>query len=70
MGNKKGILTRQREPKAAAHVLRQRYWDIKLEQSNTKTGDELLDALLHFESHVTTNATTRMQDDVMNKGIL
>ena len=70
MGNKKDILKRQREPKAAGHVLRQRYWAIKLEQSNKKTGDELLDALLHFESHATTDATTRMRDDVMNKNIL
>ncbi|KAI0212759.1 Beta-glucuronidase [Lamellibrachia satsuma] len=28
VGNKKGVLTRQRQPKAAAHVLRQRYWSL------------------------------------------
>ena len=49
-GNKKGILTRQRQPKAAAHLLRQRYLNITLEQGGTKTGDELLDTLLRFES--------------------
>ena len=52
-GNKKGILTRQREPKAAAHLVRQRYLNITLEQGGTKTGDELLDTLLRFESRNT-----------------
>lgn len=50
VGNKKGILTRQRQPKAAAHLLRQRYLNIALEQGGSKTGDELLDTLLRFES--------------------
>ena len=27
-GNKKGIFTREREPKMSAHLLRQRYWEI------------------------------------------
>lgn len=28
MGNKKGIFTRQRQPKAAAFLLRERYWKL------------------------------------------
>ena len=56
-GNKKGILTRQREPKAAAHLVRQRYRNITLEQGGTKTGDELLDTLLRFESRNTDSVT-------------
>ena len=28
VGNKKGVLTRQRQPKAAGHLLRDRYWTI------------------------------------------
>ena len=28
VGNKKGIFTRQRQPKAAAHLLRRRYWHL------------------------------------------
>ena len=56
-GNKKGILTRQRQPKAAAHLLRQRYLNITLEQGGTKTGDELLDTLLRFESRNSDNVT-------------
>lgn len=56
-GNKKGILTRQRQPKAAAHLLRQRYLNITLEQGGTKTGDELLDTLLRFESRDSGNFT-------------
>ena len=28
LGNKKGILTRQRQPKGAAYILRRRYWDM------------------------------------------
>lgn len=33
LGNKKGIFTRQRQPKAAAFVLRDRYWKIANESS-------------------------------------
>ncbi|XP_027522619.1 beta-glucuronidase [Corapipo altera] len=33
LGNKKGIFTRQRQPKAAAFVLRERYWKIANESS-------------------------------------
>ena len=48
MGNKKGILTRQRQPKAAAHVLRQRYLNITLDPSGLREpGDQ---DVLHFES--------------------
>ena len=28
VGNKKGIFTRQRQPKASAHMLRKRYWKL------------------------------------------
>ena len=28
LGNRKGIFTRQRQPKIAAHVLRMRYWNL------------------------------------------
>lgn len=56
-GNKKGILTRQRQPKAAAHLLRQRYLNITLEQGGLRTGDELLDTLLRFESRNAANIT-------------
>ena len=27
-GNRKGIFTRERKPKAAAHLLRERYWQL------------------------------------------
>lgn len=30
-GNKKGVFTRNRQPKAAAHLLRQRYFDLAME---------------------------------------
>lgn len=61
-GNKKGILTRQRQPKAAAHLLRQRYLNITLEQGGTRTGDELLDTLLRFESRNAANITQPAMD--------
>ena len=35
VGNKKGLLTRQRQPKAAAHLIRQRYWQITNETSSS-----------------------------------
>ena len=28
VGNKKGVLTRERQPKMAAHFLRKRYWNM------------------------------------------
>ena len=66
VGNKKGILTRQRQPKAAAHLLRQRYLNITLEQGGSKTGDELLDTLLRFESRNPQNvAQTPTQQDYL-----
>ena len=49
MGNKKGILTRQRQPKAAARVLRQRYLSIPVGSSTKKDDD--VDVLLRFESN-------------------
>ncbi len=36
VGNKKGIFTRQRQPKASAHTLRKRYWDLAKEIDNFK----------------------------------
>lgn len=30
-GNKKGVFTRGRQPKAAAHLLRKRYFDLAME---------------------------------------
>jgi len=37
-GNKKGMFTRQRQPKMAAHILRERY--LQLMKEETKDGDE------------------------------
>ena len=31
VGNKKGIFTRDRQPKASAKLLRERYWNIAME---------------------------------------
>jgi len=39
LGNKKGILTRQRQPKAAAYVLQTRYWSMI--NATTPVHDEL-----------------------------
>ncbi len=33
-GNKKGMFTRQRQPKMAAHILRERYLKLSKEESN------------------------------------
>ena len=35
-GNKKGILTRQRQPKEAAYVLRNRYLNLNISMGSTK----------------------------------
>lgn len=33
-GNRKGVFTRQRQPKATAHLLRKRYWSLAKEIDN------------------------------------
>ena len=38
-GNKKGILTRNRQPKMAAHVLRERYLKLAKEESDEWDND-------------------------------
>lgn len=40
-GNKKGILTRNREPKASAHLLRRRYWALANELDGADVPDDL-----------------------------
>ena len=38
-GNRKGVFTRQRQPKAAAHVLRTRYWSLAKREAKTRGVD-------------------------------
>lgn len=40
-GNKKGIFTRARQPKASAHFLRKRYWKLAAEYANVSMPDDL-----------------------------
>lgn len=47
--NRKGVLTRQRQPKASAHALRSRYQSITLNHCHRCTGDELFDYLLRYK---------------------
>ena len=61
VGNKKGILTRQRQPKAAARVLRQRYLNITVGRSGKSEND--VDVLLRFESY---NVANMAQSDTEN----
>lgn len=49
--NTKGLLTRQRQPKASAHALRQRYQALAMDAHPRFTGDELLDILIRFKPH-------------------
>ena len=49
--NTKGLLTRQRQPKASAHALRQRYQHLAMDAHPRFTGDELLDILIRFKPH-------------------
>ncbi|KAL9981667.1 hypothetical protein ACROYT_G010405 [Oculina patagonica] len=49
--NTKGLLTRQRQPKASAHALRQRYQTLAMDAHPRFTGDQLLDALIRFKPH-------------------
>ena len=47
--NTKGLLTRQRQPKASAHALRLRYQALVMDAHPRFTGDELLDTLIRFK---------------------
>ena len=49
--NTNGLLTRQRQPKASAHALRQRYQALAMDAHPRFTGDQLLDALIRFKPH-------------------
>ena len=40
-GNKKGIFTRDREPKASAHLLRKRYWALAEVLDNVEVPDDV-----------------------------
>lgn len=40
-GNKKGVFTRSRQPKAVAHLLRKRYFAIGKEVDSCRTPDDL-----------------------------
>ena len=44
-------MTRQRQPKASAHALRQRYQALAMDAHPRFTGDQLLDALIRFKPH-------------------
>ena len=51
VGNKKGILTRQRQPKTAARILRQRYLNITMGRSNkNEDGENVFFRLIHNHS--------------------
>ena len=49
--NTKGLLTRQRQPKASAHALRKRYQALAMDAHPRFTGDELMDILIRFKPH-------------------
>jgi hypothetical protein len=40
-GNKKGIFTRDRQPKASAHLVRKRYWALAEELENVTPPNDL-----------------------------
>lgn len=45
-GNKKGVFTRSRQPKASAHLLRQRYFDLSSEIDDFKDQPKDLDEFI------------------------
>ena len=61
VGNKKGILTRQRQPKTAARVLRQRYLNITMGSKNKiEDGENVFFRLIH--NHNTPTDFTGVND--------
>ncbi|KAJ8959148.1 hypothetical protein NQ318_022409 [Aromia moschata] len=50
-GNKKGLFTRQRQPKASAHLMRRRYWSLAHELDKTEVPSDL-DTCVQLQSSV------------------
>jgi hypothetical protein len=62
-GNKKGIFTRDRQPKSSAFLVRKRYWTIAAELDGATTPDEMYEYVCESrEKYVTTE--TRHYEDV------
>ncbi|XP_044253133.1 beta-glucuronidase-like [Tribolium madens] len=51
-GNKKGIFTRSRQPKASAHLLRKRYWALAQNLDNADVPDDLNEYIINAEKNV------------------
>lgn len=45
-GNKKGMFTRERQPKDSAHFLRKRYWNLARKLNNVKLPTDLEEYVL------------------------
>lgn len=48
-GNKKGVFTRQRQPKSAAYLLRQRYFGLAIELDQCEAPPEVFDYVIHWQ---------------------
>ncbi|XP_011179547.2 beta-glucuronidase [Zeugodacus cucurbitae] len=48
-GNKKGVFTRQRQPKSAAYLLRQRYFGLAVELDQCEAPPEIFDYVIHWQ---------------------
>ncbi|EFA07842.1 beta-glucuronidase [Tribolium castaneum] len=51
-GNKKGIFTRNRQPKASAHLLRKRYWALAQNLDNAEVPDDLNEYIINTKTVV------------------
>ncbi|PSN44367.1 Beta-glucuronidase [Blattella germanica] len=56
-GNKKGIFTRERQPKASAHFTRKRYWALAQELDNATPPEDLND-------YVSVNSWTQLRNEL------
>ncbi|XP_036330355.1 beta-glucuronidase-like isoform X1 [Rhagoletis pomonella] len=48
-GNKKGIFTRNRQPKSAAYLLRQRYYSLAVELDQCEVPRDIFDYIIHWQ---------------------
>lgn len=56
VGNKKGLLTRERQPKAGAHLIRKRYWSMINNENSTFASQEANSFDLRYSAHKYKNA--------------
>lgn len=60
-GNKKGLFTRNRQPKQAAFTMRKRYWELAYKLDNATVPDDLDPYIVNFPQSTTEKVKDELQ---------